>query len=133
RLLHVGDEDADHVGRLHRRARLFGLPAVLGCLRPGLAVGTEADPHVAAAVAQVHRVRAALAAVAQDDDALTFERFGLCVLFPEHLGGHSFLRLPNRWGSSPLPRKPRRPSPRTSPGRPTYSWAWAAASPSFSS
>src|SRR4029078_1109708 len=96
----------DQVGRLDRRGGLLGGPAGLRRLRPGLAARPEAEGDIAAAGAQVHRMRAALAAVAQDDDLLTFERFGLCVFFPEHLGGHSFLRLPDRWGSSPPPRNP---------------------------
>ncbi len=69
RLHHVGGEHGDQVGAFHRLGRFGDLEAIGLGLVPGRAVRAQADHHVEAGVAQVQRVRAALAAVAEHGDA----------------------------------------------------------------
>ncbi len=52
--------------------------------------GALAEYHVEAAIAQIERLRAPLAAVAQHRDALSSQRLRICVFFPEHFR-HLFL------------------------------------------
>jgi len=68
-LHHVRGEHRDQVGLLHRLGRrLHGEAVGLG-LGFGRAARAQADGHVEAGIAQVQRMRAALAAVADDGDA----------------------------------------------------------------
>ena len=55
-------------------------PGGLG-LGPALAAGVEPDDDIAAGIAQIQRVRVALAAVADDGDRLAFDRVEACRLF----------------------------------------------------
>jgi len=67
---HVRGQDRDQVGVLHRLGRRLDHEAVGLGLGLGRAARAQADDHVEAGVAQVQRMRAALAAIADDRDAL---------------------------------------------------------------
>jgi hypothetical protein len=69
RLHHVRRQHGDQVGTLHGFGRLGHLEAVGFRLVPGRSVRAQADHDVEAGIAQVQRVRAALAAVAEHGDA----------------------------------------------------------------
>jgi len=69
RLHHVRRQYGDQIGALHGVGWLGHLEAIGLRLVPGRAVRAQADHDVEAGVAQVQRVRAALAAVAEHGDA----------------------------------------------------------------
>ena len=77
----IGDQDHHHLGgfggvgdRHHFQAGGFRF-------RPGLAALIEADHYVHARIAQVQRVRMALAAVADDGDGAAFQVVQISVFF----------------------------------------------------
>jgi hypothetical protein len=69
RLHHVGGQHGDDLRRLHRFGRRLHREAVGLGLEFGGAAGAQADGDIETGVAQVERMRAALAAVADDGDA----------------------------------------------------------------
>jgi hypothetical protein len=72
-LLLVGDQHHRDVGALDGLGNFCYLNAVALCARARARIAAQADDDLAARVAQVQRVRAALAAVADDGDRLTFD------------------------------------------------------------
>ena len=83
-LRHVRREHDDYVRAFDGFRRADQRPAVLLGLLPGRAAAAQADYDIEFAIAQIERVRAALAAVTEYGDALAFQSAGICVVFPKH-------------------------------------------------
>ena len=79
----VIDENHDNVSGLGSLGDGHNLKAVLGGLVPGISLA-QADNDVAAGVAQIHCVRMALRAVADDSDLLAIQNRQVTVLLIIH-------------------------------------------------
>ncbi len=94
RALHlVGREDDDEVGLGHRLGDAEDPQALGRRLGSGRGALGQADAHVDARVAQVQRVRVALAAVADDRDPAALDDGQVGVVVVEHLGHRVGLSL----------------------------------------
>jgi hypothetical protein len=94
RLRRVGREDDDDVGPLRHLPR--PLDDESGRFRLGAALGllVQADAHVDAGVAQVHRVRVPLRAVADDGDLLLLDEIEVRVFVVEDVSHVEVPRFP---------------------------------------